>query len=63
MLHRPQGQKAVWPTALPCQIALPADCSPGDLLEVLEFAKVGPSVRYNYLCHLPVLTVYAICVC
>ncbi|KAL0023220.1 hypothetical protein WJX79_005106 [Trebouxia sp. C0005] len=40
VLHCPQGQMAVWPTALPCQIALPADCSPGDLLEVLEFAQV-----------------------
>ncbi|DBA91476.1 hypothetical protein WJX77_005924 [Trebouxia sp. C0004] len=40
MLHRPQGHKAMWPTALPSQLALPADCSPGDLLEVLEFSQV-----------------------
>ena len=59
MLHRPQGQKAVWPTALPCQIALPADCSPGDLLEVLEFAQVGSSVCAICLCRLSVPSVCA----
>ena len=63
MLHRPQGQKAVWPTALPYQVALPADCSPGDLLEVLEFAQVGPSVCYNCLCHQSVPSVCADCLC
>ena len=63
MLHRPEGQKAVWPMALPCQIALPADCSPGDLLELLEFAQVGPSVCAICQCHLSVPAGCAVCLC
>lgn len=45
MLQRPAGLKAVWVGVLPSQIALPTDCSPGDLLEVLEFAQVCLSVH------------------
>lgn len=39
-LQKPTGLRASCRKALPKAVALPADCSAGDLLEVLEFVQV-----------------------
>ena len=39
-LQKPTGPGASWPKALPRAVALPADCTAGDLLEVIEFVQV-----------------------